>query len=101
MNNNLIWTNERTIEWTNEQMNHEQWDEQSDERSNEQTMNSWKNDRMNDRTIIVLVLCLCGSGMSESKFPWNGLGWHEGTPCLSIYRQGGGIMGRRRELVEN
>jgi hypothetical protein len=54
---------------------------------------------MNDRTILVFVLCLCGSGSGGESFhemAWGGL---RGDPCPSIYRQGGGIRGRRRGLV--
>jgi hypothetical protein len=70
-------------------------------RTNEQTKNRWTNDRMNDRTILVLVLCLCGSwngrvGGSCHEMAWCGL---RGGPCPSIYRLGGGIRRRRRGLV--
>jgi hypothetical protein len=75
------WTK---IIWTNDRMNERTNREQLDERSNERS------------------LCLCVSELS-----WNGLVWHEGAPCPSIYRQGWGlgeearISGRRWGLVRD
>jgi hypothetical protein len=61
----IIWMNEETNDRTNE-------------RTNQDHLN---NDPMNVRTILVLMLWLCGSG---SELPWNGLGWHDGASCPSI-----------------
>jgi hypothetical protein len=72
----------RTIGRTNEQTNYEQVDERSNERSNDP--------------------CACvgvgvgGGEVSCHEMAWGGL---RGGPCPSIYRQGGGIRGRRRGLV--
>jgi hypothetical protein len=49
---------------------------------------------MNDRTILVLVLCLCGSGREGEvcchEMVWGGL---RGGHCRSTYRQGEGLVG--------
>jgi hypothetical protein len=53
-------------------------DKRTNNRANEGTKNSWMNDQMNDQMILVLVLCLCGSGcelvgVSCHKMSWDGM----------------------------
>jgi hypothetical protein len=55
-------TNGRTIERSDERTMNDRTSDRTIGRTNEQTKNRWTNNLMNDRTILVLVVCLCGSG---------------------------------------
>jgi hypothetical protein len=95
-------TNDRMIGWTNDRNFGSIMAEQRLlGRTNGWTNKSWTIRRTNEQTMkrwtTEWSLCLCcacvGVGVGGSELPWNGLGWPEGGPCPSIYRQGGGIGG--------
>jgi hypothetical protein len=93
----IIWTKERTNNRTNKP-----WTiGRTIGRTNEQTKNRWTNDQMNDRTILVLVVCLCGtwSGRVGGRvaMKWLGVAWEEALAPLFMARWG--IRGRMRGLV--